>query len=68
MTLIAVLILPVSGVLVMLIVSKSQRFFRKQQEYLGHVNGQVEEVFGGHNVIKLFCREEPSTTGFYQGQ
>lgn len=64
MTLIAVLILPVSGVLVMLIVSKSQRFFRKQQEYLGHVNGQVEEVFGGHNVIKLFCREEQAQQDF----
>ena len=64
MTLIAVLILPVSGVLVMLIVSKSQRFFRKQQEYLGHVNGQVEEVFGGHNVIKLFCREEQAQEDF----
>lgn len=58
MTGIAVLILPLSGLLVALIVKKSQRFFRMQQTYLGHVNGQVEEVFGGHNVIKLFCREE----------
>lgn len=58
MTAIAVLILPLSGLLVALIVKKSQRFFRMQQTYLGHVNGQVEEVFGGHNVVKLFCREE----------
>lgn len=58
MTLIALLILPVSGILIALIVSKSQKYFKQQQEYLGHVNGLVEEVYGGHNVIKLFNREE----------
>ncbi len=58
MTVIALLILPVSGALIGLIIKRSQKYFIKQQEYLGHVNGQVEEVFGGHQVVKLFGAEE----------
>lgn len=64
MTLIALLILPISTVLVMLVVKKSQKYFKQQQEYLGHVNGQVEEVYGGHLVIKAFNREEKSLEEF----
>ena len=58
MTLIAVLILPVSIILMSIVIKKSQRFFKTQQEYLGHINGQVEEVYGGHTVIKAFNKEE----------
>lgn len=64
MTLIALLILPISTILVMLVVKKSQKYFKQQQEYLGHVNGQVEEVYGGHLVIKAFNREEKSLEEF----
>ncbi len=58
MTLIALLILPVSMVLVLIVVKISQKYFKSQQEYLGHINGQVEEIYGGHNIIKAFNREE----------
>ena len=58
MTLIAVLILPVSIILMSIVIKKSQRFFKTQQEYVGHINGQVEEVYGGHTVIKAFNKEE----------
>jgi len=58
MTLIAVLILPVSVGLISMIVKKSQKYFKSQQEYLGHVNGQVEETFGGHDVVKVFNKED----------
>ena len=57
MTLIALLILPVSLALVMLVVRFSQKYFKAQQATLGVVNGQVEEVYSGHNVIKAFNRE-----------
>ena len=58
MTLIALLILPVSVLLVSLVVKFSQKYFRAQQKYLGDVNGQVEEVYAGHNVIQAFNRED----------
>ena len=58
MTVIALLILPVSMGMISFIIKRSQRFFRQQQEYLGKVNGQVEENYGGHTVIKVFNREE----------
>lgn len=64
MTLIALVILPVSMLLVGIVVKKSQKYFHQQQEYLGHVNGQVEEVFGGHTVIKAFNREDSATEEF----
>ena len=57
MTLIALLILPVSLALVLLVVKFSQKYFKAQQATLGVVNGQVEEVYAGHNVIKAFNRE-----------
>ena len=58
MTLIAIIILPISGALVGFIVKKSQKYFQTQQEYLGHINGQVEETFGGHLVIKVYNKEK----------
>ncbi|MDF2542430.1 MAG: putative rane protein [Herbinix sp.] len=64
MTLLALLILPISIGLVSGIIKKSQVYFSKQQEYLGHVNGQVEEVFGGHNIVKAFNKEEDVTKEF----
>ena len=57
MTLVALLILPISLGLILTIVKRSQRHFKNQQEYLGHVNGQVEEVYGGHNIVKAFNKE-----------
>ena len=64
MTLIALIILPISMGLIGLVMKKSQKFFRSQQEYLGHINGQVEEVYGGHMVIKAFNREEATIEEF----
>ncbi|ELP5179777.1 ABC transporter ATP-binding protein [Clostridium perfringens] len=64
MTLATFIILPVSMVLISLVVKKSQKYFKAQQEYLGHLNGQVEEVYGGHNIMKAFNREEASTKDF----
>lgn len=57
MTLIALLILPISVGFISMIVKHSQKYFKNQQEYLGHVNGQVEEVYGGHNIVKAFNKE-----------
>ena len=57
MTLVALLILPISLGLISTIVKRSQRNFKNQQEYLGYVNGQVEEVYGGHNIVKAFNKE-----------
>ena len=57
MTLIALLILPISMGLISAIVKRSQKYFKSQQEYLGHINGQVEEVYGGHNIVKVFNKE-----------
>ena len=64
MTLATFIILPVSMVLISLVVKKSQKYFKSQQEYLGHLNGQVEGVYGGHNIMKAFNREEASTKDF----
>ena len=66
MTLVALLILPVSAILIGMIMKGSQKYFMAQQKYLGTVNGQVEEVFGGHNVVKLFNREEAALKEFSQ--
>ncbi len=57
MTLISLVILPIAGVLVKIIVSRSQKYFKAQQDYLGHVNGQVEEIYGGLNIVKVFNAE-----------
>jgi len=64
MTLVALTIIPVSGIVVMLIVRQSQKYFTQQQEYLGHVNGHVEEMFGGHLVMKAFNGEAESVEKF----
>lgn len=64
LTLIALVIIPLSGIIVGIVVKHSQKYFHRQQEYLGHVNGQVEEVYGGHNVIKVFNREEAALKDF----
>ena len=58
MTLIALIILPVSALLVMLVVKHSQKYFVAQQKYLGQINGQVEETYSGHNVVRAFNRED----------
>ena len=57
MTLIAIVILPISGVLIALVMKKSQKYFTEQQTSLGKINGQVEEVYSGHNIVKVFNRE-----------
>lgn len=64
LTLVTLLIVPVSLAIVMLIVKRSQRYYLMQQEYLGHVNGHIEEMFAGHNVISLFNGEEKSIEKF----
>jgi len=58
MTFIAALMLPFSALILGTIMKKSQKHFRTQQEYLGHINGQVEEVYGGHTIIKAFNKED----------
>jgi ATP-binding cassette subfamily B protein len=64
MTLIALLIVPLSMVVVILIVRQSQKYFKQQQDYLGHVNGHVEEMFGAHVVVKAFNGEAKSIEQF----
>ena len=64
MTLISLIILPIAGILVKFIVSKSQKYFVRQQDYLGHVNGQVEEIYGGLNIVKVFNAENKVTNDF----
>ncbi len=64
MTIIAVVILPVSLILVSLVIKQSQKHFRTQQEYLGHINGQVEESYGGHMVIKVYNKEAETIKKF----
>ena len=63
-TVIAPVILPISMILMTLVMKFSQRYFKDQQKYLGEVNGQVEEIFSGHNVVKAFNREEASIAAF----
>ena len=64
MTLVSLLILPLSVFAVGKIVGKSQKYFAKQQEYLGHVNGNIEETFGGYNIVKVFNGEEKAVEDF----
>jgi len=64
MTVVALLIVPLSMMVVMVIIRQSQKFFRQQQDYLGHVNGHVEETFGGHIIVKAFNGEEKSIVKF----
>lgn len=64
MTGISLIILPVSALLLSLVVKVSQKHFKTQQEYLGHINGQVEETYGGHLVVKAFNKEEETIAKF----
>lgn len=64
MTLIAIIILPVSLFLISTVVKKSQKYFATQQEYLGHINGQVEETYGGQLVVKAFNKEAATIKTF----
>ncbi len=64
MTLVALLIIPISMVIIGLVVKQSQKYFKQQQDYLGHVNGHVEEMYGAHVVMKAFNGEEESVNKF----
>ena len=64
MTLVSLLIIPLSMMIVMLIIKQSQKYFKQQQDYLGHLNGHVEEMFGGHVVMKAFNGETRSVEKF----
>ena len=64
MTVASILILPISIISVAMIVKKSQIYFNGQQEHLGHVNGQVEEIYGGHTIVKAFNGEEKAFEAF----
>jgi len=64
LTLVAVCVIPVSLIFVITIVKHSQKYFMQQQEYLGHVNGHIEEMYGGHIVMKAFSGEERSVEAF----
>jgi ATP-binding cassette subfamily B multidrug efflux pump len=64
MTLVALTIIPLSLIVVSLVVRSSQKYFKQQQDYLGHVNGHVEEMYGGHIVMKAFNGEEQSVQQF----
>ena len=64
MTLISIVILPISAILLSLVIKKSQNHFRTQQEYLGHINGLVEETYSGHTVVQAFNKEEETLKDF----
>ncbi len=66
MTLIALVILPVSAALISAVIKFSQKYFRTQQEYLGYINGQVEETYSGHLVIQAFNKEEETVQKFLE--
>jgi len=64
MTLISMIVMPIGAILVKIIVGKSQKYFKMQQDYLGHVNSQVEEVFSGLTIVKAFNGEEKAREEF----
>jgi ATP-binding cassette subfamily B multidrug efflux pump len=64
LTLVALVMLPLSFIIISMIVKRSQVYFKQQQDYLGHVNGLVEEMYGGHAVVKAFNGEEKSNAQF----
>ncbi|MHB8088866.1 MAG: ABC transporter ATP-binding protein [Anaerolineaceae bacterium] len=64
MTLVALVILPLSALFISIVVKQSQKYFKQQQDYLGHVNGHIEEMFGGHVVMKAFNGEQRSIEKF----
>lgn len=66
MTLVALVMIPLSFGIIALVIGKSQKFFKEQQDYLGHVNGHIEEMYGGHIVVKAFNGEDKSVEKFDQ--
>lgn len=64
MTLVAVVVLMVSMGLIMMVVKKSQKYFQRQQESLGNLNGHIEEIYGGHNVVQVFNGEQEAIEKF----
>ncbi len=64
LTLVVMAVIPISGLMIAFIVKRSQKHFNQQQEYLGHVNSHVEEMFGGHLIVKAFNGEEQSLKTF----
>jgi len=64
MTIASLIILPISIILIGFVASKSQKYFKRQQDYLGHVNGEIEEMFSGHNVVKAFNAENKMINNF----
>lgn len=66
MTLASLVALPFSFLVIRVVVKRSQKYFRSQQEYLGHVNGHIEEMYSGHNVVRLFNGEERSREKFQE--
>lgn len=64
MTIVSLIILPITIFVVRIVVKKSQKYFKKQQDYLGHVNGDVEETFSGQNIVKIFNGEEKAIEQF----
>ena len=64
MTLVALVIVPISMGIISLVVSQSQKYFKQQQDYLGHLNGHIEEMYGGHAVMKAFNGEQKSVEQF----
>lgn len=64
MTLVSLVIIPMSLVFIMIVVKKSQKHFKSQQEYLGHTNGHVEEIYSGHTIMKAFNGEEKAIAEF----
>ena len=64
MTLVSLIVMPIGAILVKIVVGKSQKYFKKQQEYLGHVNGHVEEIYSGLTIVKAFNGEEKAEKEF----
>ena len=64
MTLVTLVVIPISGILMFFIVKKSQKYFSHQQKFVGKINGYVEEMYSGHNIIKVFNRENQTIDGF----
>lgn len=64
MTIVSLVVIPLALIMIMLVVKKSQKYFRAQQEYLGHTNGHIEEMYSGHNIMKAFNGEEKAIEEF----
>ncbi len=64
MTLVALLVVPLSLIIISIVIRHSQKYFKEQQEYLGHINGHIEEMYSGHVVVKAFNGEERSLAIF----